>query len=63
MTPGKNQHVVKHFKGWAVKSANQRTATSIYDTQKGTNEAGKRIARSQRSELIVHRIDGITCEK
>lgn len=61
--PGKNQHIVKHPKGWAVKSANGKNPTSIHDTQKEAIEAGKRIAGSRRPELIIHRLDGTISEK
>ncbi len=60
---GKVQHIVKHPKGWAVKSANGKNPTSVHNTQKEAIEVGKRIARSQQSELIVHRIDGTIREK
>lgn len=30
---GKNQHVVPHQDGWAVKGAGNQRATSVHDTQ------------------------------
>ena len=30
---GKNQHVVPHSEGWAVKGAGNQKATAVYETQ------------------------------
>lgn len=55
---GKNQHVVPHQDGWAVKGAGNQRATSLHITQQQAIEAARNIARNQQSELIVHRPDG-----
>lgn len=55
---GKNQHVVPHPEGWAVKGAGNERATSVHDTQREAIEAGRRIAQNQQSELLVHGRDG-----
>lgn len=54
----KNQHVVPHTDGWAVKGAGNSRATSVHDTQREAAEAGRRIAEHQGSELVIHRPDG-----
>ncbi|MCP5285403.1 MAG: DUF2188 domain-containing protein [Burkholderiaceae bacterium] len=55
---GKNQHVVPHPGGWAVKGAGNTRATSVHDTQAAATDAARRIAQHQGSELIIHRPDG-----
>lgn len=54
----KNQHVVPHGDGWAVKGAGNTRATSIHDTQREAVDAGRAIAERQGSELVIHRPDG-----
>lgn len=55
---GKNQHVVPHRSGWAVKGEGNKRATSVHDTQKAASDAARRIAQNQGSELVIHRPDG-----
>jgi hypothetical protein len=55
---GKNQHVVPHQDGWAVKGAGNQRATSVHDTQQQAIDAGRDIARNQQSELVIHRPNG-----
>lgn len=56
--PGKNQHVVPHKDGWAVKGEGNARATSDHDTQRQATEIAREIAKSQRSETVIHRPDG-----
>ena len=39
---GKNQHVVPHEDGWAVKGAGNQRATSVHDTQQQAIDAAGR---------------------
>ena len=55
---GKNQHVVPHQDGWAVRGAGNQRATSVHNTQQQAIDAGREIARNQSSELVIHRPDG-----
>jgi hypothetical protein len=55
---GKNQHVVRHGDGWAVKGAGNERATGVFGTQAEAINAGRRIAQNQSSELLVHGRDG-----
>jgi hypothetical protein len=57
MSP-RNQHVVPHEDGWAVRGAGSRRASSVHQTQQGAIEAGREVARNQGSELFVHGRDG-----
>ncbi|MDD2914967.1 MAG: DUF2188 domain-containing protein [Gallionella sp.] len=54
----KNQHVVPHQDGWAVKGEGNQRATSVHDTQQQAFDAASQIARNQQSELVIHRPDG-----
>ena len=55
---GKNQHVVPHSSGWAVKSAGSAKATAVHDTQAQAIEQARSIAQNQKSELLVHGRNG-----
>jgi uncharacterized protein YdaT len=54
----KNQHVVPHKDGWAVKGEGNQRATSVHDTQQQAFDVARQIARNQQSELVIHRPDG-----
>jgi len=58
MSKGKNQHVVKHPDGWAVKGAGNKRATKILDTQTEAISIAKEIAKNQDSELFIHGKNG-----
>jgi hypothetical protein len=51
---GKNQHVVKHADGWAVKGANNQKATKVTSTQKEAITVAREISKNQNSELLIH---------
>ncbi|MDI1258265.1 DUF2188 domain-containing protein [Aquabacterium sp.] len=55
---GKNQHVVPHPDGWAVKGEGNSRATSVHDTQREATDAARRISQNQQSELVIHRPNG-----
>lgn len=54
----KNQHVVPHPDGWAVKGAGNQRATSVHGTQAEAMEAGREIAINNNSELFIHNRQG-----
>lgn len=54
----RNQHVVPHEDGWAVRGAGSRRATSVHQTQREAIDTGRQIARNQGTELFVHGRDG-----
>ncbi|PIR38564.1 MAG: hypothetical protein COV35_06485 [Alphaproteobacteria bacterium CG11_big_fil_rev_8_21_14_0_20_39_49] len=54
----KNQHVVPHKDGWAVKGAGNQRATSTHRTQKEAESAAREIAKNQETELFVHGRNG-----
>ena len=55
---GKDQHVVKHQEGWAVKGAGNDRATKVTPTQKEAIDVAKEIAKQQKSEVVIHGRDG-----
>lgn len=55
---GKNQHVVPHKDGWAVRGANNERVTSIHSTQTEAAHAAREIAINQKSEVVIHRPNG-----
>ena len=58
MTKGKNQHVVPHSNGWAVKGAGNEKATKITPTQAEAIKVAENIARNQKSDTKIHGRDG-----
>jgi hypothetical protein len=63
MSKGKNQHVVKHPEGWAVKGAGNEKATKVTATKQEAMTYGKGIAKHQQSELVIHGKNGKIQEK
>lgn len=54
----KNQHVVPHENGWAVRGAGNNRATSVHETQAEAIQRGREIAQNNNSELFVHGRNG-----
>lgn len=55
---GKNQHVVPHPSGWAVRGAGNSRATSVHETQRQATKQARAIAQNQSSELLIHGRNG-----
>jgi uncharacterized protein YdaT len=55
---GKNQWVVRHPDGWAVKGEGNSRATKVTDTQKEAIKTATDIAKNQGSEVIVQNKQG-----
>ena len=55
---GKNQHVVPHANGWAVRGAGNERVSSIHTTQGEAISAARDTARNQRTEMLIHRPNG-----
>jgi len=55
---GKNQHVVPHKGGFAVKGAGNERATKVVHTQKEAITIAREIAKNQGSEMFIHRPNG-----
>jgi hypothetical protein len=58
MSKGKNQHVVKHPNGWAVKGEGNSKATSVSRTQIEAIGKAESTARNQQSDTKIHGRDG-----
>ena len=58
MSKGKNQHVVKHPDGWAVKGAGNSKPTKITTTQQEAIQVATSIARNQQSDTKIHGRNG-----
>ncbi len=54
----RNQHVVPHEDGWAVRGAGSQRASSVHRTQHEAIDAGREVARNQKTELFIHGRDG-----
>ena len=55
---GKNQHIVRHERGWAVRGEGNSRVTAVRPTQEAAIQRGTEVARNQHSELLVHGRDG-----
>ena len=58
MPRGKDQHVVKHPDGWAVKGEGNQKPSSVLPTQAQAIEVAREIAKNQRSEVVIHGRNG-----
>lgn len=54
----KNQHVVKHSEGWAVRGAGNEKVTKVTHTQQEAIDIARGISRNQGSELFIHGRNG-----
>lgn len=54
----KNQHVVPHDNGWAVKGEGNTKATRVTDTQKEAIKIAEQIAKNQQSDTKIHGANG-----
>jgi len=50
----KNQHIVPHPLGWAVKAEGSSRASSVHPTQAEAIRKGRNVAKNRSSELIIH---------
>jgi hypothetical protein len=54
----KNQHVVPHSNGWAVKGEGNTKASSVHQTQRAAESAARQSAVRTGSEVLIHGRDG-----
>lgn len=54
----KNQHVVPHPDGWAVKGAGNSKATKVVEAQAEAIGLAESIARNQKSDTKIHGRNG-----
>ena len=58
MKKGKNQYVVVHPDGWAVKSEGNPIPTKVTKTQKEAIKIAEKIARDQKSDTKIQGRNG-----
>jgi Uncharacterized protein conserved in bacteria (DUF2188) len=56
---GRNQHVVSHGEGWAVRAEGASQPFAVFKTQSEAWEKAKSIARKERSEALLHGRNGL----
>lgn len=54
----KNQHVVPHQNGWAVKGTGNQRASSVHSTQREAIQSARNTAINQKSEMLIHGRNG-----
>lgn len=54
----RNQHVVPHKSGWAVKGAGTSRSASVHGTQGEAINAARKAAKRQGSEMLIHGENG-----
>lgn len=59
----KGIHVVTSGNNWAVRREGQAKPVSTHRTQSAASDAGTRVARAERAELMIHRPNGQIREK
>ncbi len=55
---GKDQWVIPRGDRWAVHGAGNQRDTKLFDTQKEAHEYAKKIAKNQKSEVVIQGKDG-----
>ncbi|MBS1517919.1 MAG: DUF2188 domain-containing protein [Bacteroidetes bacterium] len=63
MKTKKNQHVVTAGDRWAVRGEKNSRRTRITRTKQEAVERARRIAKNQKTELVIHNRDGKICDK
>jgi len=58
MGKGKNQYVVNHPDGWAVKGENNTKATKVTKTQAAAINIAQNIAKNQKSDTKIQGRNG-----
>ncbi|MHB8797531.1 MAG: DUF2188 domain-containing protein [Thermoanaerobaculia bacterium] len=54
----KRVHIVPHGGDWAVRREGSSRVSSIHDTQRDAEKAGRPIAQRDKTEVVIHRPDG-----
>ncbi|MDZ7854776.1 DUF2188 domain-containing protein [Sphaerotilus sp.] len=54
----RNQHVVPHEDGWAVRGAGTERVTQVFDHKQDAVSRAREIAKNQQTELVVHGQNG-----
>ncbi len=60
---GKSQHVVPHNGQWAVKGEHNSKVTKTFSRKSDATDFGRKSARSQGAELVIHDRNGRISQK
>lgn len=52
-----------HEEGWAVKREGGEKASSVHPTKAQATEAGRKTAKAEKVELVIHNKDGKISDK
>lgn len=63
MNTRKNQHVIPHKKGWAVRGEGNSRITRNIETKNEAIVKARQIAKTKKSEVIIHNRDGKISER
>lgn len=63
MAKKKDVHIVPHPEGWAVKRAGAKRASSVHETKAPATEAGRKTAKAEKVELVIHDKEGKIIDK
>jgi hypothetical protein len=55
---GAQHHVVPHQDGWAVRRSKAAQPSNVFSTKRDAEKAARKIAESQRTNLVIHGKDG-----
>jgi len=58
-----SQHVIHSPKGWVVRKSDSGRAARVFDSKDEAVGYARDVAKTERSELYVHRKDGTIMEK
>jgi len=58
----KYQHVVPRDGKWVVKADGSQRASRVLATQAQAVEVARRIARNQGADVVIHELNGESCE-
>jgi hypothetical protein len=56
-------HVVPHADGWATRREGSDRVSRVFQTKAEADEAGRKAAKADHVELIIHRKDGTIQDK
>ncbi len=56
--PKRNQFVIRHEKGWAVKKEGSNRITAFFELQEDAIAYGRELAITQHCELVIHNRKG-----
>ena len=51
-------HVIPHKEGWAVEKDNAERASKVTETKKEAEDAGRKQAKVEKTELVIHGKNG-----